>query len=163
MLRTRNPAAPNSPPQPHITANQENTVLALQQFGPGLTQNHAGDPTFEAAVPNFFRTAWEQIHNLAHVYFGNVSPHIAFRDPFVFLLHSNVDRVYAMWQTDPAHPERLDPNTVYGSESSLDVDVQFVGIHSVQNLTHNVEPFSTGHGQFTTTSRWWRLPDTTRI
>jgi hypothetical protein len=34
----------------------------------------------------------------------------------VFLLHSNVDRLYAKWQTDPNHPERLDPATVYGSE-----------------------------------------------
>ena len=53
------------------------------------------------------RDALEQLHNGSHVYFGNVSPHIAFRDPLVFLLHSNVDRIFAQWQTDPAHPERL--------------------------------------------------------
>ena len=41
--------------------------------------------------------------------------------------------LFARWQTDPSHPERLNPNTVYGSESNLDV------------LNHNVEPWSTGH------------------
>src|SRR5262249_25965755 len=152
--RTRAPLVPGSAPAPFITAAQENAVLGLQTFGPGLPQNDSGDPAFAAVKPNFFRTAWEDIHNNAHVYFGNVSPHNAFRDPFVFLLHSNVDRLYAMWQTDPNHPERLDPNTVYGSESNLDVDVRFVGIHSVQNLTHNVEPFSTGHGQFRDIRPW---------
>jgi hypothetical protein len=40
---------------------------------------------------------------------------MSFRDPVVFLLHSNVDRLWAMWQTQVGHPERLDPNQVYGS------------------------------------------------
>ena len=57
--------------------------------------------------------------------------HRTFEDPFVFLLHSNVDRLFARWQTDPQHPERLNPDTIYGTESaSLDV---------------LVEPWSTGH------------------
>jgi hypothetical protein len=59
-------------------------------------------------------------HALAHSYIGgNLSdPHLSFRDPFVFLLHSNVDRLWAMWQTETGHPERLDPNQVYASNSS---------------------------------------------
>jgi hypothetical protein len=59
-------------------------------------------------------------HGLAHGYIGgNLNdPHISFRDPFVFLLHSNVDRLWAMWQTQPGHPERLDPNQVYGSDGT---------------------------------------------
>jgi hypothetical protein len=58
-------------------------------------------------------------HALAHSYIGgNLSnPHISFRDPFVFLLHSNVDRLWAMWQTQPGHPERLDANQVYAGDS----------------------------------------------
>ena len=44
--------------------------------------------------------------------------HISFRDPFVFLLHSNVDRLFAMWQTAHGHPERLDPDQVYVSGGS---------------------------------------------
>lgn len=55
----------------------------------------------------------ESSHNDAHGYIGY--PHTSFRDPFVFLLHSNVDRLYAMWQAaEPVH--RLDATTVYGTE-----------------------------------------------
>jgi hypothetical protein len=148
---------PGPAPAPLITANQENHILGLRDFGPAIAQNHQDgtDPNFVNNIkPNYFRTAWEDIHNQAHPYFANISPHDAFRDPFVFLLHSNVDRIYAMWQLDAMHPERLDPNTVYGSESNMDVDVIAVGIHSVQNLTHLVEPFSTGVGAFHSIRPW---------
>jgi hypothetical protein len=146
---------PGPPPAPLITANDENHVLGLQDFGPGVPTNHELDGNFRNNIkPNYFRTAWEDIHNRAHAYFADISPHNAFRDPFVFLLHSNVDRLYAKWQTDPNHPERLDPATVYGSESNMNVDVIAVGTHSVQNLTHLVEPFSTGVGAFHSIRPW---------
>jgi Common central domain of tyrosinase len=83
----------------------------------------------------------EEVHNNMHVFVFMGSPHIAFRDPFVFLLHSNVDRLFARWQTELAHPERLDPSRVYGTESNLDVVV----VNVTQNLNHNIEPWSTGH------------------
>jgi len=131
--RTRAPAAPGAPPAPYATTAQENTVLAKLVFDA------------QGAPGTSFREALEQLHNGAHGYYANVSPHNAFRDPFVFLLHSNVDRIYAQWQTDPTHPERLDPNTVYGAESSLDVPVpDLLGNTQIQNLTHLVEPWSTG-------------------
>src|SRR6266481_5759154 len=146
---------PGPPPSPLITANQENHTLGLRDFGPAIAQNHDSDFNFINNIkPNFFRTAWEDIHNQAHPYFADISPHDAFRDPFVFLLHSNVDRIFARWQTDPAHPERLDPAMVYGAEANLDVDVIAVGTHSVQNLTHQVEPWSTGTGDFGAIRPW---------
>jgi tyrosinase-like protein len=156
ILRTLGPLGPSDPPAPYITAAVENQLFTLTNtsYGPGLTANDSSDPSFRAIVPNYFRTRLEQVHNLAHVYFGNVSPHIAFRDPWVFLLHSNIDRLYAKWQTDPNHPERLEPATVYGSESNLDVNVNAVGITSTQNLTHLVEPWSTGHGEFSVIRPW---------
>ena len=58
-------------------------------------------------------------HALAHSYIGgNLSdPHISFRDPFVFLVHSNVDRLWTMWQEkDPL--SRLDPNRVYSTQGN---------------------------------------------
>jgi hypothetical protein len=63
-------------------------------------------------------TSTNGAHALAHSYIGgNLSnAHISFRDPFVFLLHSNVDRLWAMWQTQPGHPERLDGSQVYGTD-----------------------------------------------
>lgn len=68
-----------------------------------------------------FRKLLEGAHNDAHgdIIRGTIGdPHKSFRDPFVFLLHSNVDRLFAMWQLQPSHPERLDPNRVYGSDST---------------------------------------------
>jgi Common central domain of tyrosinase len=101
-----------------------------------------------------FHVALERLHNRAHGYIARVSAHIAFRDPLVFLLHSNVDRLFAKWQTDPAHPERLDPATVYGAETNLDVTVSSFGETHVQNLTHLVEPWSTGAGEFHPIRPW---------
>lgn len=59
----------------------------------------------------------ESLHDDAHGYVGGTlgDPHISFRDPIVFLLHANVDRLFALWQLQPGHPERLDPATVYGA------------------------------------------------
>jgi Common central domain of tyrosinase len=51
---------------------------------------------------------------------GTVSKaHLSFRDPFVFPLHANVDRLFAMWQAQPGQAWRLDPRQVYGSDSAL--------------------------------------------
>ena len=61
----------------------------------------------------------EAIHNNMHGFVNMGLPHIAFRDPFVFLLHSNVDRLFALWQNDPEYPDRLDPAFVYGSFSNF--------------------------------------------
>ncbi|MCI0741169.1 MAG: tyrosinase family protein [Gemmataceae bacterium] len=87
------------------------------------------------------RLLLEDVHDDMHGFVRMGGQHISFRDPFVFLLHSNVDRLFARWQTDPAHPERLEPDTVYGTESNLDVVVDVV----IQNVNHLVEPWSTGH------------------
>jgi Common central domain of tyrosinase len=122
---------------------------AFGEVGPKIPANGDNDIISAITFPDF-RIRLECMHNLAHVYIAKVSPHIAFRDPLVFLLHSNVDRIFARWQTDPAHPERLDPNTVYGSESNLDVNV----LGEIQNLNHNVEPWSTGVGAFHTIRPW---------
>lgn len=54
-------------------------------------------------------------HDHAHGYIGGTlgDAHTSFRDPTAFFLHSNLDRLFAMWQRDAAHPERLDPTHVY--------------------------------------------------
>ena len=60
------------------------------------------------------------LHAQGHSYIGGdlLDPHTSFRDPFVFLMHSNIDRLYAKWQRDPAHPERLDPAQLYKAQST---------------------------------------------
>ena len=59
-------------------------------------------------------------HGAAHSYIGGnlADPHLSFRDPFVFLMHANIDRLWAMWQRQPGHPERLDPEQAYHTEGN---------------------------------------------
>ncbi|MFJ7244327.1 tyrosinase family protein [Kitasatospora sp. NPDC098652] len=66
-------------------------------------------------------TAMDQVlqgsHNYIHSGYirGTIAnPHFSFHDPFVFLLHSNVDRLWARWQNAPGHAWRLEPAQVYG-------------------------------------------------
>lgn len=70
------------------------------------------------------RRILENRHNSAHGYIGGTlgDPHSSFRDPFVFLLHSNVDRIFASWQVKPGKEWRLDPEQVYGPETNTDID-----------------------------------------
>ena len=96
-----------------------------------------------------YRSMWqllESLHNSAHGFIGGTlsDPHASFRDPIVFLLHSNVDRLVAKWQTDPAHPERLDPTTVYSGMSPGELT----------QLAELVEPWSTGVGSFHSIRPW---------
>jgi hypothetical protein len=88
------------------------------------------------------RLLLENVHDAMHGFVRMGGQHISFRDPFVFLLHSNVDRLVARWQTDPAHPERIEPTTVYGSESGD------------SGLNSNVEPWSGGLA-----TRPWAAPE----
>ena len=78
------------------------------------------------------RVLLENVHDAMHGFVAMGGQHISFRDPFVFLLHSNVDRLFAMWQAQPGHAGRLDPSLVYGTESAD------------PGINANVEPWSTG-------------------
>jgi hypothetical protein len=106
-------------------------------FSPGSSDNdiiNAPDyPTMRGLL--------EGVHNSAHPYIGETigNAHTAFRDPFVFLLHSNVDRLFAMWQTSPGHAERLDPDQVYGSETND------------SEILEDLEPWAGGEQ----TRPWW--------
>lgn len=115
-----------------------------------LTRNYSGG-TFPASTDTdivnantytAMRNLLEDAHDSAHGLIGGTlsDPHISFRDPIVFLLHSNVDRLFARWQTDPAHTDRLNPNLVYGAESPA--------------MNVNVEPWSSGHGTFHDIRPW---------
>ena len=88
----------------------------------------------------------EAAHDRAHGFVNMGGTHTSFRDPFVFLLHSNVDRLFARWQTDPAQPLRLEPATVYGTESAD------------ATLNANIEPWSGGGS-----TRPWAPPENEQV
>jgi hypothetical protein len=68
-------------------------------------------PTFDSLI--------NVSHGAGHGHIGGTlgNAHTSFRDPFVFLMHANLDRIFALWQLqDP--DTRLDPALVYGSYSN---------------------------------------------
>jgi hypothetical protein len=87
-----------------------------------------GNPIPQRYQWHLFRRALERVHNDAHSYIGgNIgTDHFAFEDPFVFLLHSNVDRIWASWQLQPGKTWRLNPNEVYGSEPNDERITEFM-------------------------------------
>jgi len=64
-----------------------------------------------------FNSALQGAHNSAHGYISGTigAQHFSFHDPMVFLLHSNMDRLWATWQRLPGHQSRLNPATAYGT------------------------------------------------
>lgn len=75
---------------------------------PGIASDSTilGSPDFTA-----FESAAHSAHDTIHSSYirGTIGQaHYSFHDPFVFLLHSNLDRLWATWQRMPGHPERLD-------------------------------------------------------
>jgi hypothetical protein len=119
--QTGNPADPPS----QITRNV--AVGAAAPSPPAIAADNVitttGDAQPEVDQYPAMRGALESAHGTAHGYIGGtlLDPHISFQDPFVFLLHSNTDRLWAKWQRAPGREWRLDPNRTYGSEGSTDV------------------------------------------
>jgi len=104
------------------------TLLRSMTAGPGTATS---DATILSSSNGFaqaqqwlqFRQSIEGVHGGVHVNFGpgnigDPTGHQAFNDPMVFLLHANVDRLYAMWQCQPGQEWRLDVTQVYGVEAS---------------------------------------------
>ena len=93
-----------------------------------------------------FRDALQGAHNAAHGYIGGTigQQHFSFHDPMVFLLHSNMDRLWAMWQSAPGQAWRLDPTQVYGSDGAS------------PTIIGNLEPWA---GQQAPLLRPWAPPD----
>lgn len=98
--------------------------IVTRQVSPGAPVT-AAENTAAINAPDFvaFDDAIEGadgLHNRAHGFIGGSvgNPHTSFRDPFVYLLHSNVDRLFALWQLKAGHPERLDPAQIYKAQSA---------------------------------------------
>jgi hypothetical protein len=94
-------------------------------------------------------------HAGAHSYIGgNLSdPHISFRDPFVFLVHANADRLWAMWQQKNV-AVRLNPMQVYGNEGNSmgSGDVEDEGVDEANwGILSPIEPWAGFMAQTPTT------------
>jgi Common central domain of tyrosinase/von Willebrand factor type A domain len=151
-------SSPDSIGEPWLGAGYYVPGVALHRDATGnpadppedVRRSVTGSPASAAADTNIvnapdyptMRGLLETVHDAMHGFVRMGGQHISFRDPFVFLLHSNVDRLFAAWQTQPGHPERLDPALVYGSESG-----DF-------GLNSNVEPWSGG-----LSTRPWASPE----
>ncbi|KIF01337.1 hypothetical protein PL81_36145 [Streptomyces sp. RSD-27] len=114
----------NNPADPPRTVNRQVNGLPIDA---PRDQDVLDAPDYET-----MRHVLEQSHNEMHGFVNMGGTHISFRDPFVFLLHSNVDRLFALWQHQPGHPERLDPEHVYGT------------LDGNSELSGNIEPWSSG-------------------
>jgi len=128
--------------------NAADPPRTVVRFVAGSPASVAGDNAILAAVD--YPTMWpalRSVHDVMHGFVAMGGAHVSFRDPFVFLLHSNVDRLFARWQTDPAHPERLDANAVYGSESAN------------AGLNSNIRPWS----GVPPTTRPWAPPENQQV
>jgi hypothetical protein len=125
-FETTGPASPAAadPAHPKIwrdVINGAPTAANVPPFKSDTDMVTTGDNAQQGQQYHQFRTALEAMHDSIHgTYIGGTIalPHFSFHDPFVFLLHSNVDRLWAMWQTAVGKTWRLDPNLVYGDEGS---------------------------------------------
>jgi hypothetical protein len=112
----------------HLLNNFESTeggahLKIWRDVAPGTTGNPDDDTIID--VPDFNTLANNShlgnggAHGISHGYIGGtiLQPHYSFHDPFVFLIHSNLDRLWAKWQTDPAFPTRLTPAGAYSGVS----------------------------------------------
>jgi hypothetical protein len=134
-----------------VTGNPADPPKFVKRFVAGSPADPNDDADVIAAGDfAVMRGLLETIHNAMHGFVAMGSQHISFRDPFVFLLHSNVDRLFTMWQTQASHADRLDSNLIYGSESGD------------PGLNGNVEPWSTGQSVafgVTHRTRPWYAPE----
>lgn len=117
---------------------------------------HASDGVSQAQQYEAFLGAINSAHGYAHSsYIGGTiaKEHYSFHDPFVFLLHSDVDRLWAMWQTQAGQAWRLDPNQTYGVDGSS----------ASSSINTEVQPWAGDEGTGFTPLRPWGPPENQQV
>ena len=99
------------PRRPAAVRGRARRARGIQAWPTDTSIIHRDDGDPQAQQWMTFRQAVESSHDTAHTLLRrqHLGQHQAFEDPFVFLLHRNVDRLFAMWQTAPGEEWRLDP------------------------------------------------------
>jgi Common central domain of tyrosinase/von Willebrand factor type A domain len=133
----------NNPFDPPVTIKR--SVQAFDPGHPGTnnTQDQVDDALSKSTYPEF-RTAIELLHDRAHGFIGGTlgNRHTSFRDPFVFLLHSNVDRLFAQWQLLANVDNRIDPDHVYESEGNTKGVGDVASFHPQWGILSPLEPWA---------------------
>jgi Common central domain of tyrosinase/Clostridial hydrophobic W len=138
-----------------ITGNSFDTPQVITRAaGSGAPVTTAEDSAIVNAVDfQDLNTKLTQAHNNAHGFIGGTigNPHTSFRDPFVFLLHSNVDRLFAMWQRQPSQPGRLNPNLIYGIDSNSQGSGDVSNLNPFWGILSPLEPWAGPNAQLPST------------
>lgn len=155
---TGNIGAPFNPPlTPTISrsvsgappAESDSTVLARSPYGPFISSSCTPPST----AP--FMSALEDCsHNYSHGYIGGNSmccPAYSAQDPFFFMLHGNVDRLWAQWQRNPSDLPRLDPTQTYSPSLGTDPNLSLTMSPwdgslggSTSASSYQIQPWETG-------------------
>ena len=88
----------SNPADPPIALTREKVKGTLEEYMKKTNSTFYSDKEIiESKNYSEMRRKLEHVHNGAHNYTGGTigDSHTAFRDPFVFLIHSNVDRLFA--------------------------------------------------------------------
>jgi len=106
-------------------AEADTAVVSRGSYGPFTSYcMFSFSPPISSTAP--FMSALEDCsHNYSHGYIGGAmgSPATSARDPFFFMLHGNVDRLWAEWQRNPLDLSRLDPAQTYGTSLGADMNL----------------------------------------
>jgi hypothetical protein len=109
----------NNPSDVPIALTREKQKGTLEDYIKSNSRRFYSDKDIiESENYSEMRRKLEYVHNWAHNYIGGTigDPHTSFRDPFVFLIHSNVDRLFAAWQLRKGFECRLEPEKVFGDD-----------------------------------------------
>jgi hypothetical protein len=109
-------------------AEPDSSVLARSPYGPFTSFCGNFGCFLPPSTAPFMSALEDYSHNLSHPYIGGTSgamrsPATAAQDPFFFMLHGNVDRLWAQWQRNPSDLPRLDPMQTYGASLGSDTNL----------------------------------------
>ncbi len=108
-----------------IPAESDAAVLARSPYDPFGSESGWVFTFTSCAPPStapFMQALEDCSHNYSHGYIGGdmSNPGTSAQDPFFFMLHGNVDRLWAQWQRNPSDLTRLDPAQTYGASLGTD-------------------------------------------
>jgi Common central domain of tyrosinase/Bacterial Ig domain len=102
-------------------AESDSAVVARNPYDPFAS--YSCPPPASA---HFMAALEDCSHNFSHNYIGGNSmccPAKSAQDPFFFMLHGEVDRLWAQWQRNPSDLSRLDPTQTYGASLASDTNL----------------------------------------